>query len=179
MRLLCALGARRRPGRGPGSGVPIGCRAGGWARLPAAPGRANGIGLARRRRGAGREHGPGLAEQGAPVGTPRRLVSARAARPGPSHRAQAPGGDRYVLGCTLPHRPNLQIASQTGLSDSEWFRSAPNYSFGPVAGLGPGMAQVGPHLVLGVFLGSPVSRVSPVSAQGMGGAGAGLELEVH
>lgn len=151
---FCAPWARAEgPGGARGPGCPLAAEPGaGRGCRPHLAERTRSGGRARRR-GAGREHGPGLAEQGALVGTPRRLVSARAARPGPSHQAHAPGGDRYVLGCTPPHRPNLPIASQTGLSDPEWFRSALNYSFRPVAGLGPGRARVGPHSVLGFIPG--------------------------
>lgn len=81
-------GRARRGWEGPGG-------AGGPGRpLAAAPGAGRGWWPHLARAGAvaaaaaGREHGPGPAERGAPAGTPRRLVSPRAARPGPSQHAK-------------------------------------------------------------------------------------------
>lgn len=142
-------------------------------------------GRARRLWGAGREHGPGLAEQGAPVGTPRRLVSARAARPGPSRQAKPEeDGDKVRTGdpaptttwhpASPPQPPNWDCESE-GTRRPEWFRGALNSSYGREGLEGAGGLSPRPWFLPGV----PISRVSPVSAQGMGGAGAGLELEVH
>lgn len=97
MRLLCVPGARGGVGRGPGPGSPL-AAARGWARLTP---HLAGAGVAAS--GAGREHGPGPAELGAPVGKPRRLGSGPAARPGPSHQAKPKeNGDKVRPGGPAP-----------------------------------------------------------------------------
>lgn len=54
-----------------------------------------------------------------------------------------------------------------GLADRRW-----------VGRLGPGRAQVGVHSAFGFFPRATISRGFPVLGFGMGGAGAGLELQV-
>lgn len=76
-------GSTEEPGGAQGPGHPLATALGAgrswWPHLARA-GAAAGAAAA----GARWQHGPGPVELGAPAGTPRRLVNARALRPGPS-----------------------------------------------------------------------------------------------
>lgn len=132
--------------------------------------------------GAGREHGPGPAEQGAPAGTPRRLVSARAARPGPNHQARPqedgdkvrPGGPAPATSWhpALPSQPSksgLRVGSDSDLSGMGILHYS---SAGQVDRLGPG----GCSLVLTLPLVSSPGFPFPGFSHSLHTGWVGLEL---